>query len=87
MRKLKKGRILLVMGFSLLCWISKQYLRVFKGTDFKDQLEIHLNSGAIFCFMYIDYITTPKQLFGEKAGPQYVVAGLFSLASRYIAET
>jgi hypothetical protein len=28
-----------VLGFSLSGWISKQYLRVFEGTDFEDQLK------------------------------------------------
>jgi hypothetical protein len=41
MRKLKKGIILLLLGFSLSGWISKQYLRVFEGPDFEDQLEIY----------------------------------------------
>jgi hypothetical protein len=40
MRKLKKGRILLVAGFSLSGWISKQYRSVFGGIGFKDQLEL-----------------------------------------------
>ena len=30
----------MVQGFSLSGWISKQYLRVFGGTEFEDQLEI-----------------------------------------------
>jgi len=34
----EKGRILLALG-SPFFWISKQYLRVFEETDFKDQLE------------------------------------------------
>jgi hypothetical protein len=29
-----------VLGFSLLFWISNQYLKVFGGTDFEDQLEV-----------------------------------------------
>jgi len=40
MRKWKKGRILLGMGYSLLFWISKQYLRIIEGIEFEDQLEI-----------------------------------------------
>ena len=40
MRKLKKGRILLGMGFSLLFWISKQYTRIIGGIEFEDQLEL-----------------------------------------------
>jgi hypothetical protein len=48
---------------------ENRYHKLWEASKTIDSLEIHLNSGAIFGLIYIDYITTPKQLLGEKADP------------------